>query len=497
MNDHVDVLIVGAGLSGIGAARHLQLQQPQRSFALIEARESLGGTWDLFRYPGIRSDSDMHTLGFGFRPWNDPRTLAGGPAILEYLKDTAAEYGIDQHIRYGTKVLGGNWSSADARWTIELEQVATGERHQITCDFLFGCAGYYRYDQGFTPQFTGRERFRGQIVHPQHWPEELDYSGKKVVVIGSGATAVTLVPAMADTAEHVTMLQRTPTYIMTLPGTDPLAKGLQRILPDAIALPVVRWKNILQQIAFYQFSQRFPKQARGLIRKLTQRQLPKNYPVDTHFNPPYNPWDQRLCAVPDGDLFRSLRRGQASIVTDQIETFDETGIQLKSGERLDADIVITATGLDLLLFGGMQLSVDGEAVDFPNRMAYKGVMLEGVPNYAFTIGYTNSSWTLKADMTSEYVARLLKYMDEHDYRQVVPVGDDSIKRRPLLDFGAGYVQRVQHTLPQQGDEFPWTVKQNYLVDRRMFRSPVNDDALRFSSPAVQAAPSATPQPAAA
>ncbi len=482
MTDHVDVLIVGAGLSGIGAARHLQMQHPQRTFALMEARERLGGTWDLFRYPGIRSDSDMHTLGYSFRPWTASKAIVDGGDIRNYLAETASEYGIDQHIRYGTKVLGGNFSTADAKWTIDLEDAATGERSQITADFLYGNTGYYKYDQGYTPEFPGRDRFKGEVIHPQFWPEDLDYAGKRVVVIGSGATAVTLVPAMTDKAAHVTMLQRTPTYIMTLPGEDPLATLLDRFLPQSTALSAVRWKNIIRQIFFYNLSQSRPNLVRGLIRKLTAKQLPDGYPVDTHFNPPYNPWDQRLCAVPNGDLFRVLRKGTASIVTDHIETFDETGIQLRSGEHLDADIIVTATGLDLLLFGGMQLSVDGEVVDMPSRMAYKGSMLEGVPNYAFTIGYTNSSWTLKADMTADYVGRLLSYMDSHGYRQVVPVGDPSIERRPLLDFGAGYVQRVAHILPQQGSEFPWTVKQNYLVDRKMFKSEIADGTLAFSSP---------------
>ncbi len=343
MTDHVDVLIVGAGLSGIGAARHLQMQHPQRTFALMEARERLGGTWDLFRYPGIRSDSDMHTLGYSFRPWTASKAIVDGGDIRNYLAETASEYGIDQHIRYGTKVLGGNFSTADAKWTIDLEDAATGERSQITADFLYGNTGYYKYDQGYTPEFPGRDRFKGEVIHPQFWPEDLDYAGKRVVVIGSGATAVTLVPAMTDKAAHVTMLQRTPTYIMTLPGEDPLATLLDRFLPQSTALSAVRWKNIIRQIFFYNLSQSRPNLVRGLIRKLTAKQLPAGYPVDTHFNPPYNPWDQRLCAVPNGDLFRVLRKGTASIVTDHIETFDETGIQLRSGEHLDADIIVTAT----------------------------------------------------------------------------------------------------------------------------------------------------------
>ncbi|MBO9534495.1 MAG: NAD(P)/FAD-dependent oxidoreductase, partial [Solirubrobacteraceae bacterium] len=442
-------------------------------------------------------DSDMHTLGFSFRPWSDPKAIADGPAILQYLKDTAAEYGIDEKIQYGTKVVGASWSTPDAQWTVDVEDTATGEHRQLTCGFLFSCTGYYKYDQGYTPEFAGRDSFKGQIVHPQHWPEDLDYAGKRVVVIGSGATAVTLVPAMAPEAEQVTMLQRTPTYIMTLPGTDPLAKGLSKVLPEKAALPVVRWKNILQQLLFFSFAQRYPKQARGLIRKLTMKQLPKDYPVDTHFNPPYNPWDQRLCAVPDGDLFRALRKGNADIVTDHIERFDETGIQLKSGHHLDADIIITATGLDLLILGGLELKVDGEVVNFADRMAYKGVMLEGVPNYAFTIGYTNSSWTLKADMTSNFVGRLLKHMADKGYKQVVPVGDPTAERRPLLDFGAGYVERVRESLPRQGNEFPWTVKQNYVIDRKMFKRSVDDGVLAFSSPTPVAGTEKAAEPATA
>ncbi len=491
--DHVDVLIVGAGLSGIGTARHLQMQAPGTTFALIEARQSMGGTWDLFRYPGIRSDSDMHTLGFDFKPWTHPKSIADGGTILQYLKETAAEYGIDEHVRYGTKVLGGNWSTADARWTVDLEDVATGARSQVTADFLIGCTGYYRYDEGFTPEFAGRDRFKGQIIHPQHWPEDLDYSGKRVVIIGSGATAVTLVPAMAADAAHVTMLQRSPTYILSQPSEDPVGKLFHRILPEGPALSATRWSNILRQIFFYNLAQRRPALVKRIIKRLTEKQLPADFDVETHFSPRYNPWDERLCAVPDGDLFRSLRKGEASIVTDHIETFDETGIQLKSGDHLDADIIITATGLNILLFGDMVLSVDGEAVNYSERMAYKGMMLEGIPNYAFQIGYTNSSWTLKADLAGEYIGKLISMMRARGHRQVVPIGDPTLERRPLLDFQAGYVQRAVHALPQQGTEFPWTVKQNYLVDRKMIRGgQLDDGVLEFSSPAPATTESATP-----
>jgi monooxygenase len=493
--EHLDVLIVGAGLSGIGAAHHLQAQHPQRSYALLEARDDLGGTWSLFRYPGIRSDSDMHTLGFGFRPWTDAKAIADGPSILEYLRDTAREYGIDERIRYGHRAVRAAWSTADARWTVDVERADTGETIRITCGFLLGCTGYYRYDQGYTPHFEGRERFAGTIVHPQEWPEDLDYAGKRVVVIGSGATAVTLVPSMADTAEHVTMLQRSPSYISSLPSVDPIAERLKRVLPDRVAFPAVRWKNILQQIGIYQLSRRRPSTVKRLLRKLLVQQLPAGYDIDRHFSPRYDPWDQRLCLVPDGDLFRALRKGSASIVTDHIETFTETGIRLRSGDELPADVIVTATGLNLLMLGGIALSVDGEDVDLPSVMTYKGMMLEGVPNFAFAIGYTNASWTLKADLTGEYVGRLLRLMDERGYAQCVPVNDDpTIEREPLLDFAAGYVLRSVDGLPRSGSKAPWRVRMNYAYDVVALRfGGIDDGVMRFSAPSgVRAAPAAEP-----
>lgn len=496
--EHLDVLIVGAGLSGIGAAHHLQRTHPGRSYALLESRDELGGTWSLFKYPGIRSDSDMSTLGFSFRPWTDTASLADGPAILDYLRETAEAYGIDKKIRYGKKVLNAAWSSADAQWTVDVEDVATGERSQITTDFYLSCTGYYRYDEGYTPEFAGRDRFKGQIVHPQHWPEDLDYRGKKVIVIGSGATAVTLVPAMADDTEHITMLQRSPTWVAPIPSVDGIAVKLNKVLPSKAAAGVVRWKNILKQIGIYQLSRKRPQVLADFIHKQQKRMLPDGYDIATHLTPSYNPWDQRLCAVPSGDLFRSIKKGKASIVTDHIDTFTENGILLKSGEELQADIIITATGLNLLLLGGIPFSVDGEQVDLSEQLVYKGMMLTGVPNLAFAIGYTNSSWTLKADLTGEYVGRLLAHMDATGTKQCVPVADDSVEQRPFLDFGAGYVLRSLDNLPKQGSKQPWSLKQNYLIDLPTLKlSKVDDGVMRFSAPAAGKAAEAATAAAAA
>jgi monooxygenase len=482
--DHVDVLIVGAGLSGIGAAYHLQDKCPGKSYAILEARERLGGTWDLFRYPGIRSDSDMHTLGYRFRPWTESATLADGPSILRYVGDTAREHGIDRRIRFGHRVLGAEWSSEDALWTVQAERTDTGEAVQLTCDFLLCCSGYYRYDEGYTPPFAGTDRFQGRIVHPQHWPEDLDYAGKRVVVIGSGATAVTLVPAMTDTAKHVTMLQRSPTYIMPMPDEDPVATFAQKWLPERLAYVVVRWKNVALQRGSYEFSRRWPDRMRRFIRTQVQRQLPAGYEVDTHFKPRYDPWDQRLCIVPGADLFQAIRTGRASVVTDHVDTFTETGIRLRSGEELEADVVVTATGLNLLAFGGMKLSVDGDPVELNDRMAYKGMMLSDVPNYAFAIGYTNASWTLKADLTSEYVCRMLNHMEREGKRICMPHNDDpTVSEEPLLDFQAGYVLRSLDQFPQQGSRAPWKLRQNYPRDVLTLRfGPVADEGMKFSNP---------------
>ncbi len=480
--EHLDVLIVGAGLSGIGAAHHLQEAFPSRNYAILEAREQLGGTWDLFRYPGIRSDSDMHTLGYRFQPWTEAKAIADGASILQYVRSTAEQAGIEEKIRYRHRVLRAEWSSELGCWALEAERSDSGELVRLSCNYLWICSGYYRYDEGFTPDFEGREDFKGEIVHPQHWPEQLDYVGKRVVVIGSGATAVTLVPAMAETAAQVTMLQRSPTYIASLPAEDPIANRLRRLLPPRAAYSVVRWKNVLMHSLVYQLSRRRPQLVKRLIRHAVKRSLPAGYDVDRHFKPKYDPWDQRMCLVPNGDLFRAIRKGRASVVTDTIERFTEDGIRLKSGEQLDADLIVTATGLNLLFLGGMEMVVDGEPVDLSEKIAYKGMMLSGVPNCAFTVGYTNASWTLKADLVSEYVCRLLAHMDAHGYAESVPeVNDPAVEEQPLLDFTAGYVLRSLDEFPKQGSKEPWRLRQNYLLDiRAMRRGALEDGAMRFS-----------------
>ncbi|MDF1604346.1 NAD(P)/FAD-dependent oxidoreductase [Nocardioides sp. YIM 152315] len=479
MTEHVDVLIVGAGLSGIGAACRLRTEHPGRSVAVLEAREASGGTWDLFRYPGIRSDSDMFTFGFRWRPWVGARALADGPSILRYLRAVAEEYGVDRLIRYRHRVVAASWDTATARWTVEIDR--DGETHTMTTDFLWGCGGYYDYDKGFAPDFPGLDRFGGTVVHPQHWPEDLDYAGKRVVVIGSGATAVTLVPAMAEAgAGHVTMLQRSPTYVLSLPGDDPVAKRLSR-LPAKISYPIVRWKAILVATLFFQAARRWPDKVRGMIRKQAIRQLPREVDVDTHFKPAYNPWDQRLCFVPDGDLFKTLRSGRASVVTDHVDTFTESGIRLRSGEELDADVVVSATGLTLKAMGGVELTVDGTPVKMHETMTYRALMLSDVPNFAFTIGYTNASWTLKADLVADFVCRLLTHMDRTGVRRVVAPRDPSVGTERLIDFSSGYILRALDALPQQGDREPWKLRQNYLRDvRAINHRPVDDGVLQFT-----------------
>jgi cation diffusion facilitator CzcD-associated flavoprotein CzcO len=487
--EHLDVLIVGAGLSGIGAAHHLRSRVPQKSYAILEARESIGGTWDLFRYPGIRSDSDMHTLGYRFKPWTASKAIADGQSILSYVRETARESGIEQKVRFGHRVVRAEWSSEDARWTVHLTRGENGESIRITCGFLLMCSGYYRYDEGYTPAFEGIERFAGELVHPQHWPQQLDYDGKRVVVIGSGATAVTLVPAMAERAAHVTMLQRSPTYIVSLPSEDPIAKRLRGVLPARAAYALTRWKNVALQTLVYQLSRRRPRLVRAAIRGALARQLPAGYDIDTHFKPSYDPWDQRMCMVPDGDLFAAISSGRASVVTDAIESFTATCVRLASGAELEADVVVTATGLNLLAFGGVQLSVDGEEVELPQTMAYRGMMLGGVPNFAFTIGYTNASWTLKADLTSEYVCRLLARMDERgDECCVAQDLDPSVARRPLLDFAAGYVQRSIDRFPRQGSKAPWQLGMSYAHDLlRLRHGAIEDGVMSFSRRTAAAA----------
>ncbi|MGY1643882.1 flavin-containing monooxygenase [Geodermatophilus sp. SYSU D00703] len=479
--EHVDVLIVGAGLSGIGAACHLQRECPDRSYAVLEARDAIGGTWDLFRYPGVRSDSDMFTLGYSFRPWTQARAIADGASIRSYVQQTAREHGVDRHIRFGHRVVSAEWSTAEARWTVTAERSDTGETVRLTCGWLSVCSGYYRYDRGHRPRFPGEERFRGPIVHPQHWPEDLDWAGERVVVIGSGATAVTLVPSLAATAAHVTMLQRTPSYVLSLPGRDPLADALRRRLPARAVYPVVRWKNVLVSMASYQFSRRRPAAMRRFIQRLAGRQLPPGFDVDTHFGPPYDPWDQRLCLVPDGDLFRAVREGRASIVTDRIATFTETGIALESGEELTADVVVTATGLVLLPIGGMTLTVDGELVELSERVSYKGMMVSGVPNFSMTIGYTNASWTLKADLVARYVCRLLRHMAAAGYATCTPVAPPGGGTEPFIGLSSGYVQRSLTALPKQGSRAPWRLYQNYVRDvLLMRRGPLEDEGVRFA-----------------
>jgi monooxygenase len=490
--EHLDVLIVGAGLSGIGAGYHLQSECPRKSYAILEARERSGGTWDLFRYPGIRSDSDMYTLGYSFRPWEDAKSIADGPSILRYVRQTAGDHGIDRKIRFGHRVVRAEWSSADARWTVEAEREDTRETVRLTCGFLFMCSGYYRYDEGYTPDFQGTERFAGRIVHPQKWTEDIDYEGKHVVVIGSGATAVTLIPALAERAAHVTMLQRSPSYVVSLPGEDPAAKLLRRLLGAKAAYSIVRWKNVLVTMLVFQLSRRRPGFVRKLVRRGVERRLPAGYDIDTHFKPSYDPWDQRMCLVPNGDLFEAISAERASVVTDQIDTFTERGIRLRSGAELDADLIVTATGLNLLALGGMQLAVDGSEVDVSETMSYKGMMLSGVPNLAIAFGYTNASWTLKADLTCAYVCRLLNHMDQHRYVQCTPSNDDpSIEEQPFIDFSSSYVQRSIEQFPKQGSKAPWRLYQNYALDILALKfGAVEDGAMRFAraEPPLEAEP---------
>jgi len=474
-----DVLIVGAGLSGIGVARYLEHEQPHKRYQILEAREKIGGTWDLFRYPGIRSDSDLHTYGYAFRPWTSEKAIADGPAILQYIEETARDEHIERNIRFGTRVQGADFSRQRALWTVRV--AGPDGPQELTCRWLVAAAGYFRYDRGYLPEFPGYGRFKGAIVHPQQWPADLDYAGKRIVTIGSGATAVTLVPALAASAAHVTMLQRTPTYVISLPERDWLANLLKSLLPADRAYAITRRKNIWLQRAIYELSRNRPALLRRMLTRGVRRRLPRGYDVERHFCPDYNPWDQRLCSVPDGDLFEAISDGSASVVTDTIETFVEDGIRLSSGATLQADIIITATGLDLLALGGIELTIDGEAVPLPDLMVYKSTMLEGVPNFAFIVGYTNSSWTLKVDLVCQYLCRVFSHMDASGYRSAAPVNDNpQMATRPLLDFGAGYVQRALDRFPRQG-EGPWEIKMSYDADAARLAEPVEDAVLRFDA----------------
>jgi monooxygenase len=483
MTEFVDVVIVGAGISGISAAWHLQDRCPDKSYLILERRENLGGTWDLFKYPGLRSDSDMYTLGFRFKPYTNEQAIAEGPSILNYLKEAAAENGIDKHMRFDQNVVAADWSDADNRWTLRVR--SGDEEREIS-------TGYYNYDQGYSPEFVAAEDFQGTIVHPQHWPEDLDYQGKKIVVIGSGATAVTLIPALIDSGSgHVTMLQRSPTYIAGRPDRDPFAARASKWLPEKAAYSAIRWKAIVKSTVEYQIARNFPSIFKNALRSMGEPRLPEGFDWDKHFTPDYRPWDQRVCLAPNGDLFKAIRKGKAGVVTDTIERFTKTGIKLSSGQELDADIIITATGLNMQLLGGLQPTKNGEEIDLPSLMTYKGLMFSGIPNFAMTFGYTNASWTLKADLVSEFVCRLLNYMDANGFDRVeAQHPGNSVDELPFMDFTPGYFKRSMHLLPKSGSRAPWRLKQNYLFDMRMIRhGKVDEESLMFTKHRVPVAAS--------
>ncbi|MDG2502213.1 MAG: NAD(P)/FAD-dependent oxidoreductase [Porticoccaceae bacterium] len=484
--EHRDVIIVGAGLSGIGAAYHLTDKCPDRSYLLLESRQALGGTWDLFRYPGIRSDSDMHTLGYSFKPWESKKAIADGPAILKYVRETATENNIEQHIRYGHRLISASWCSKQSLWTLDIRQDNNDALVQMTCNFLYMCSGYYNYDQPHDPQFPEVESFKGTLVHPQFWPEDLDYQDKRVVIVGSGATAMTLLPAMTDKAKHVTMLQRSPTYVVTRPSEDWFANGLRKILPASWAYAITRVRNTLFQEVLFKQAQAFPETTKRFLIGQVRKKLGKDYDVDTHFTPRYFPWDQRLCLVPDDDLFNAVNSGSANVITDHIKRFTENGIELETGEQLEADIVISATGLRLLVMGGATFTVDGEAIDFANQTTYKGLMVSDVPNMVSIFGYINASWTLRADLAAEWVCRALNHMSSTQTTKVVPVVPEALKDMPtkdwIADFPAGYMQRSMHLQPRQGDQAPWVNSQNFRKERTLFAKPLaSDKALHFSA----------------
>ena len=488
--EHFDVVVIGAGISGIGAGYHLQTMSPNRSYVILEGRDDIGGTWDLFRYPGVRSDSDMHTLGYSFKPWTAEKSIADGPSILQYLRDTMREFGIDRHIRFGHQIASAEWSTENAQWTVHGQRKDTGDVVTFTCGYLFMCSGYYSYKGGYTPEFAGVDSFKGQIVHPQKWPEDLDYAGKRVVVIGSGATAMTLVPAMADTVAHVTMLQRSPTYVVAAPASDAVANAMRKVLPNKLAYRITRKKNVALQQFMYKRTRTQPDKVKATLIGRVTKALGEDYDVAQHFTPTYNPWDQRMCLVPDGDLFTAINSGKASVVTDRIDTFTETGIRLQSGSELAADIIVTATGLNMVTLGEMKFVVDGEPVDFAKTWTYKGFAYSGVPNLASSFGYINASWTLRADLTCEYVCRLLNHMETTGTVECTPrlrPEDVGMPERPWIEnFTSGYMQREMHKFPRQGDREPWINPQSYTRDKKMFRTgQLEDGAMQFTSaPAV-------------
>ncbi len=478
--DYVDVLIVGAGLSGIDAACHLEADAAGISYAIVEARGTSGGTWDLFRFPGVRSDSDMYTLGFPFRPWTKPEAIVTGGEILSYLRETATEYGVDQRIEYHRKVVRASWATDAAKWTVTVRDTLTGQTSERTCGFLYICAGYYSYDEGYTPDWPTLDRFTGAVVHPQSWPADLDLSGKRVVLIGSGSTAATILPAIAGTAAKVTMLQRSPSYVMSLPNADPITDLLRKWLPERRAYAAIRWKNARTATLIYNFCRRFPNRARKVLQRGAAKQLPAGYDIATHFNPAYQPWDQRMCMVPDGDFFAAIKSGQAEVVTDHIDEFTPTGIRLRGGTELTADVIITATGLNLRPLGAIELTVDGAQAPVPERVAYKAMMLDGVPNFAFAIGYTNNSWTLKVDLVASYLTRMLLLMRERGYAIVTPrLPAQGLTTSPFIDMTSGYFERSRDTLPLQGDRAPWRLRQHYFKDAALFKGPIDEKNLEF------------------
>ena len=476
---HKDVIVVGAGISGIAAAYNLQKSCPNKSFVILEGRSALGGTWDLFKYPGIRSDSDMHTLGFRFKPWIHKKSIADASSILEYLNETVDEYGIRDKIFFNQKVTAANWLSDKSLW--ELNVMNEGQLISMTCNFLFLCGGYYSYDKPYMPKFPKQDQFEGQVIHPQFWDESIDCSDKKVVVIGSGATAVTLVPAIAKNAAHVTMLQRSPSYVVSAPGEDSWSQALNKIFPIRLTYFLIRWKNIFRTSLGFYLSRKYPERVKDRLINLVREELGNDYDVEKHFTPRYNPWDQRMCLVPDSDLFNSIKSGKASVVTDHIDHFTENGILVKSGEHLEADIIVTATGIELNALNDIEVSVNNEKVEPHNRLSYKGMMLSGVPNLAFSFGYVNASWTLRADLTCEYVCRLLNRMDRLGVDTCIPEEDPTaIVDDEYIDFSSGYVQRALDRLPKQGKKAPWRNYQNYLKDIFLVRVfSIKDSTLKF------------------